>query len=113
MELKNKTYLVTGGASGIGAATARTLAQAGGNVVIADVNVDSWPDIVTLNGAPWEYGQTAGNIVRIYWGGPEGYLLTKRYDLGVPDDLPTLAETLRAAGYLVDMTFRIGGIPTP
>jgi NAD(P)-dependent dehydrogenase (short-subunit alcohol dehydrogenase family) len=41
MELKNSTFIVTGGASGLGAATARTLAQAGGNVVIADVNADA------------------------------------------------------------------------
>ncbi|MBK5105227.1 MAG: 3-hydroxyacyl-CoA dehydrogenase [Burkholderiales bacterium] len=41
MELKNSTFIVTGGASGLGAATARTIAQAGGNVVIADVNADA------------------------------------------------------------------------
>jgi NAD(P)-dependent dehydrogenase (short-subunit alcohol dehydrogenase family) len=41
MELKNSTFIVTGGASGLGAATARTLAQGGGNVVIADVNADA------------------------------------------------------------------------
>jgi len=41
MELKNSTFIVTGGASGLGAATARAIAQAGGNVVIADVNADA------------------------------------------------------------------------
>jgi len=40
MEIKNSTFIVTGGASGLGAATARTIAAAGGNVVIADVNAD-------------------------------------------------------------------------
>jgi NAD(P)-dependent dehydrogenase (short-subunit alcohol dehydrogenase family) len=34
----NAVFFVTGGASGLGEATARLLAQAGGNVLIADVN---------------------------------------------------------------------------
>ncbi len=38
MELKNKGVLVTGGASGLGAACARLLAQGGAKVVIADLN---------------------------------------------------------------------------
>src|SRR5204863_7423943 len=37
--LENKIALVTGGASGIGAATARELARAGARVVIADINL--------------------------------------------------------------------------
>jgi NAD(P)-dependent dehydrogenase (short-subunit alcohol dehydrogenase family) len=38
MQIANKTFLITGGASGLGAASARLLAQAGANVIIADVN---------------------------------------------------------------------------
>ena len=41
MEIKNSTFIVTGGASGLGAATARTITAAGGKVVIADVNADA------------------------------------------------------------------------
>ena len=41
MEIKNSTFIVTGGASGLGAATVRILVAAGGNVIIADVNVDA------------------------------------------------------------------------
>ena len=40
MELKGSTFIVTGGASGLGEATARRLAAAGANVVIADVNAE-------------------------------------------------------------------------
>ena len=37
MEIRNGTFVVSGGASGLGAATARMIAGAGGNVVIADL----------------------------------------------------------------------------
>jgi NAD(P)-dependent dehydrogenase (short-subunit alcohol dehydrogenase family) len=37
MQVKNSTFIVTGGASGLGAGTVRALAAAGANVVIADV----------------------------------------------------------------------------
>ena len=38
MHLKDATFLVTGGGSGLGAATVRELVSAGGNAIIADVN---------------------------------------------------------------------------
>jgi NAD(P)-dependent dehydrogenase (short-subunit alcohol dehydrogenase family) len=38
MQIANHTFLVAGGASGLGGACVRMLAAAGGNVVIADVN---------------------------------------------------------------------------
>jgi NAD(P)-dependent dehydrogenase (short-subunit alcohol dehydrogenase family) len=38
MQIQNQAFLVAGGGSGLGAATARMLAAAGGKVVIADVN---------------------------------------------------------------------------
>ena len=37
MDIAGKTFLVTGGGSGLGAATARMLAGAGGHVVLADI----------------------------------------------------------------------------
>jgi NAD(P)-dependent dehydrogenase (short-subunit alcohol dehydrogenase family) len=40
VQIAGRTFLVTGGASGLGAATARRLAAAGGNAVIADTNVE-------------------------------------------------------------------------
>ena len=41
MEIKNKAFLISGGGSGLGAATARALTAAGGNVVIADINQEA------------------------------------------------------------------------
>src|SRR5262245_46149149 len=40
MQIKNSVFLVTGGASGLGAASARMAAEGGGKVVIADLNAD-------------------------------------------------------------------------
>jgi len=40
MEIRNNVFIVTGGASGLGGGTARMLAQAGGKVIIADVQSD-------------------------------------------------------------------------
>ncbi len=40
MQIAGSTFLISGGASGLGAACARTLAGAGGHVVIADLNND-------------------------------------------------------------------------
>ena len=41
MQIQNNVFIVTGGASGLGAATARMITEAGGKVVIADVQVDA------------------------------------------------------------------------
>lgn len=38
MQIQNHTFLVSGGASGLGAATVRVLVEAGANVVIVDLN---------------------------------------------------------------------------
>jgi NAD(P)-dependent dehydrogenase (short-subunit alcohol dehydrogenase family) len=41
MQISNNVFIVTGGASGLGAGTARLLAENGGRVVIADLNQDA------------------------------------------------------------------------
>src|SRR3989304_1433659 len=40
MRIEGRTFLVSGGASGLGGATARMLASAGANVLILDVNAE-------------------------------------------------------------------------
>jgi NAD(P)-dependent dehydrogenase (short-subunit alcohol dehydrogenase family) len=40
MDLKNKVVIVTGGASGLGGATAKAVVAAGGRVLVADVNAE-------------------------------------------------------------------------
>ena len=51
MQVAGSTFLVTGGASGLGAACARLLADAGGNVVIADLNRDAGERLAAELGA--------------------------------------------------------------
>jgi NAD(P)-dependent dehydrogenase (short-subunit alcohol dehydrogenase family) len=51
MQIQNNVFIVTGGASGLGAETARMLVAAGGKVVIADVQVDAGTALASeLNG---------------------------------------------------------------
>ena len=45
MEIQGRTFFVTGGGSGLGAATARRLAQEGANVLIADVDEEAGEDL--------------------------------------------------------------------
>ncbi|QDU30513.1 2,5-dichloro-2,5-cyclohexadiene-1,4-diol dehydrogenase [Anatilimnocola aggregata] len=51
MQVKNSTFLVTGGASGLGQGTVRRLARAGANVVIADLNTAAGQAMVDELGA--------------------------------------------------------------
>ncbi len=51
MQITDRTFLVTGGASGLGAATARRLAAAGGNVAICDIGAEQGKKIALELGA--------------------------------------------------------------
>ncbi len=54
-----------------------------GAIALADLNDDSWLDIVTLNAEGWLHGQPDGKIMRVFWGGERGYILTRYQDVGV------------------------------
>jgi NAD(P)-dependent dehydrogenase (short-subunit alcohol dehydrogenase family) len=51
MEIQNKTFLITGGGSGLGAATARLLAESGAHVMIADINHEAGESVAAELGA--------------------------------------------------------------
>ncbi|MGG6896659.1 MULTISPECIES: 3-hydroxyacyl-CoA dehydrogenase [Rhizobium] len=51
MLIRGKSFVITGGGSGLGAAVARMLAGEGANVVIADLNTDTGAGIVAELGA--------------------------------------------------------------
>lgn len=54
MQLEGKTALVTGGASGIGAEISRTFAEAGANVIVADLDKEATLKLATeVSGEPW------------------------------------------------------------
>ena len=68
-------------------------------VAAADLDRDGWPDIATLNQAAWLPGQPQGNILRIFWGSPEGFLLTDTAELGIPQALDLAAGDFDGDGF--------------
>lgn len=58
MEIQNKTFLISGGASGLGAATARLLIDQGANVLIADINAATGESLAAELGDPARFIKT-------------------------------------------------------
>ncbi len=58
MQIENNAFVVTGGASGLGAATARMIVEAGGKVVLADVNAEAGERYAAELGAAARFVQT-------------------------------------------------------
>ena len=58
MDARGSTFIVTGGASGLGAATARMLVQGGANVVLADLKDDEGGALAVELGAAARYVRT-------------------------------------------------------
>jgi|ERR1700733_7820500 NAD(P)-dependent dehydrogenase (short-subunit alcohol dehydrogenase family) len=58
MQIKDHVFLVTGAASGLGAAVARLVAQENGQVVLADVNRDAGEKLATELGSVARFKQT-------------------------------------------------------
>jgi NAD(P)-dependent dehydrogenase (short-subunit alcohol dehydrogenase family) len=87
---ENRVAVITGGASGIGAASARRLAAEGATVVIADVNPD------------------AGQVLATEMGG-----MFVQVDVTSPEDNERMyAQTVKAYGQ-VDVAFHNAGISPP
>jgi NAD(P)-dependent dehydrogenase (short-subunit alcohol dehydrogenase family) len=58
MEIQNKTFLISGGGSGLGAATARLLAESGANILVADINASTGENIATELGPSAHFVKT-------------------------------------------------------
>jgi NAD(P)-dependent dehydrogenase (short-subunit alcohol dehydrogenase family) len=58
MELRGSAFIVTGGASGLGAATARMIAEGAGRVIIADLNQDEGRALADKLGAEAKFIRT-------------------------------------------------------
>ncbi len=89
MEFKNKTCIVTGGASGIGAACSRVFAARGANVLIADINAAAADKVAS---------EINGRAVPC--------------DVGVQKDIEAAVETAQSAFGPVDLFFSNAGIAT-
>jgi 2-hydroxycyclohexanecarboxyl-CoA dehydrogenase len=64
MRLEGRIALVTGGASGIGAATCRRLAAEGARVAVTDMNLDGARDVAgELDGAAFELNVTSSDSI--------------------------------------------------
>jgi 2-hydroxycyclohexanecarboxyl-CoA dehydrogenase len=75
MRLANRTALVTGGASGIGAATCRRLAAEGARVAVTDMNLDGARDVAgEIDGAAFELDVRSLDSVRAAVEGTESEL---------------------------------------
>ncbi len=58
MDIQNATFLVSGGGSGLGAATGQALSEAGGNVVLMDVNSEAGEAKAAELGSPVKFIKT-------------------------------------------------------
>ncbi len=58
MNLQGKTFLVTGGGSGLGAATARQLVEAGATVLVAEINPETGQRVAAELGQAAHFTQT-------------------------------------------------------
>ena len=58
MNIRDKTFLVTGGSSGLGAACVRQLVAAGGRVAIADLNEEAGVALAAEGGASTHFSKT-------------------------------------------------------
>ena len=75
MEIKGQPAIVTGGASGLGAATARALAAAGARVAIIDVNEKAGqrttrPSSIPCSGAGRKDQNFSSTVPEMIRGGP-------------------------------------------
>ncbi|MBX3288282.1 MAG: VCBS repeat-containing protein [Acidobacteria bacterium] len=69
------------------------------SIAIADINGDGWPDIATLNSSAWLPKQPEGNIIRVYLGSEDGYILNRFQDIGVEDAVKISASDLDNDGF--------------
>jgi 2-hydroxycyclohexanecarboxyl-CoA dehydrogenase len=64
MRLEGRTAVVTGGASGIGAATCRRLAAEGARVAVCDINIELAREVAaSIDGEPFELDVTSSDSV--------------------------------------------------
>ena len=93
MNFSNKTYIVTGGASGVGEAAVKLLAEAGGNVIIADLN------------------EQRGEALSQSLSGASGKALFVKTDVASEDSVANMVETAVSTFGGLDGAFNNAGYP--
>ncbi|HEU4636780.1 MAG TPA: SDR family oxidoreductase [Edaphobacter sp.] len=93
--LENKIALVTGGASGIGAATTRELARAGAQVIIADIDLAAAESLA--GEVPGAHAvrmdvTNAESIAQVFAGIPQLDILVNNAGIGLVGDISRTAE---------------------
>lgn len=128
MQLAGRTFLITGGSSGLGAGCAQQFANAGANVVIADVNAEAGRALADQIGelARFAYTdvtdqdsvQATINLAVKGFGGLHGLVncagitvaaLTVRR--GVPHDLDTFSQVIQVNLIGTFNTIRLAAVP--
>ena len=94
MRLKGKTAVVTGGAGGVGRATALAFAREGARVVVADLDGDG----------------TAAVAREVMEASPDSKAIAARVDVAVEDDVRSLFATAEAEFGEVNVVFNNAGI---
>jgi hypothetical protein len=61
-------------------------------LVVADLNNDTWPELVVLHTSAWAPGQSEGGVVRVYWNLSGTFLPSRASDISVHNcvDLATI-----------------------
>ncbi|MEZ5346622.1 MAG: VCBS repeat-containing protein [Pyrinomonadaceae bacterium] len=69
------------------------------SIATADIDRDGWTDVVTLNSPAWLPNQPDGNIVRIYWGSEDGFILNSFTDIGIEKASKLFADDFDNDGF--------------
>ena len=88
IDLKGKTALITGGATGIGRACAQTFSKCGAEVIVVDINMSGAEETIQMI----------------------GHGLALQCDLGNPDDVKNLRHQVESHNLNVDVLVNCAGI---
>lgn len=80
-------------------------------VAIADLDGDRWPEIIVLNGTRWAPEDGPEKVMRIYWGGEQGYRQQHYRDVILGNALDLVVEDLDSDGQsdIAILQYPLGG----
>lgn len=66
---------------------------------IADLNNDSWPELIVLNGTQWSPQDGTEAVLRIYWGDAQGYQQNQYKDIIINKAVDFSVEDIDSSGF--------------